>query len=132
MSPPPANRLRGSVNVAQSQHPVFAEARPLTYAAAVPAARGALPATASETVLTLAPSLLVEMTRVLATWRAAERELSDRTVDSQDWPRILADIAAVRARYHELFHDRTHRADALVGGYPDALAWLNPEMLRRH
>ena len=43
---------------------------------------------------------------VLASWRAAERELSERPADSPDRPRLQALVEGLRVAHHRLFAER--------------------------
>lgn len=49
---------------------------------------------------------------ILAAWRAAERELGEIAGDSPDWPRVNAELVALRADYHRLFEERLRRVEA--------------------
>lgn len=52
------------------------------------------------------PAAVPKIWVVLASWRAAERELATTTLDSPDWTRIHADLVGLRAAHHRLFQER--------------------------
>ena len=52
------------------------------------------------------PQPVLRIWDVLASWRAAERELARATLDSPELPRIHADLVGLRAAYHRLFREQ--------------------------
>lgn len=52
------------------------------------------------------PNVVQSIWDVLASWRAAERDLLRIGPDSPDWPRIHAEFVGLRAAYHRLFNER--------------------------